>query len=192
MERSGCAKLWWRKVNSVVESFTREETGALLGWKNEKGETELLISVDNYEHQSGRALEVLTLEQSGSVRAKTNWQFGERTVEISEVDGQFLFVPGQPVCAPRLSDGCELLLLTTRGDGAWVRDSKVIFLLPRQVGTRKCRALGRSRRRWALRFGVACEIGALRISVSRRKLRERTADWKLEQITGLRQSVAAA
>ena len=89
------------KFNSVVSPFTREETGALLGWKNEKGETELLISVDNYEHQSGRALEVVTLDQSGSVRAKTNFAGNSASgpLAISEVDGLIYLFQGSR-CAP--------------------------------------------------------------------------------------------
>ncbi len=173
--------------------FTKNETGGMLAWRNEKGETELLISVDNYERNTGVSLESVTLDQSGAVRSRTNFPgtTGSGPIAISQVQGQVYLFQGARF-VPRSYPLPATSFLYRRLNGSWVRDTLSDAPLNKVglVNAAMWADLDADGRDELL---LACEWGPIRVfHMSEGQLRETTSTWRMDKITGLWQSLTVA
>ncbi len=176
----------------ITPPLANVETGGLLAWPAEAGMTELLISVDNYERQTGHALEVLKLDRNGAVQNRLNFPGNAASgpLALAEIDGQAWlfqgtrFVPkSYPIPAPSF--------LYRRDNGAWVRDTQNDALLG-NLGLVNGAVWSDLDGDGKPELVLACAWSPVRVfKLTGGKLTEVTAAWRLDSLTGLWQSVAA-
>ncbi|HEV8542050.1 MAG TPA: VCBS repeat-containing protein [Verrucomicrobiae bacterium] len=179
---------------SATVPWGKQETSGMVAWEKENGDHEALISISNYELNSGTNIVALTIKHDGTVEAANygavfNGNSAGGPLAITEAAGELVLFAGTRFIPGKYPEPAPSHLFRYQG-GKWALDTANESALAR-VGVISAATWSDLDSDGSPELIMACEWGPVRVaSLKNGKLVERTRELHLDQFTGLWQSVA--